>query len=134
MQKILVAIPSDAPGGLDAAPSAHFGHCDAYTVVTVEDGKMTDSFIEYNEGHGPGGCVEPVRALAEKGVSVLIAGGMGMRPLSIMQQLGITVMFSSGYATVRDTLQAYLAGKLSAFDSGNLCNGGCGHHQAAPLA
>ena len=28
-QSILVAVPSDAPGGLEAAPSAHFGHCDA---------------------------------------------------------------------------------------------------------
>ena len=33
----VIAIPSQSPGGLDAGLGAHFGHCDLYTLVTVEN-------------------------------------------------------------------------------------------------
>ena len=33
-----IAIPSVLPGGLEAQVGAHFGHCDCYTLVDVEDG------------------------------------------------------------------------------------------------
>ena len=49
-EAVLVAVPSDAPAGLNARPSAHFGHCDAYTVARIQDGKILDVSIEYNEG------------------------------------------------------------------------------------
>ena len=34
---IRIAIPSVQPGGLDAEVGAHFGHCDLYTLVDVDD-------------------------------------------------------------------------------------------------
>ena len=123
---LLVAVPSNAPGGLDAAPSAHFGHCDAYTVARISDGKILDVTVEPNQGHEHGGCVVPVRALAGMGVKALIAGGMGMNPLNAMHQMGLSVYYATGFATVRDTLQAFSDGKLSAFGVDHLCRGGCG--------
>ena len=114
--------------GLNAAPSAHFGHCDAYTVARIQDGRILDTFIEYNEGHEQGGCIVPVQALAAKGVKVLIAGGMGMGPLNAMHQMGMQVFYASGFSAVKDVLQAYIDGRLQEFGSGNLCRGGCGHH------
>ncbi|MBR4423382.1 MAG: NifB/NifX family molybdenum-iron cluster-binding protein [Mailhella sp.] len=125
---ILVAVPSNAPGGLDAVPSAHFGHCDAYTVALVSDGKILDVAIEPNQGHEHGGCVVPVRSLASMGVKVLIAGGMGMNPLTAMREMGLTVYYATGYATVRDALQAFIEGKLPEFGTNELCRGACGHH------
>ncbi|MBO4318230.1 MAG: NifB/NifX family molybdenum-iron cluster-binding protein [Mailhella sp.] len=125
---ILVAVPSNAPGGLDAAPSAHFGHCDAYTVALVSDGKIQDARVEPNKGHEHGGCVAPVRELAGMGVKALIAGGMGMNPLTAMREMGLTVYYATGYATVRDALQAFIEGKLPEFGTNELCRGACGHH------
>ncbi len=125
---ILVAVPSNSPGGLDAVPSAHFGHCDTYTVALISDGKILDVAVEPNEGHDQGGCVVPVRALANMGVKVLIAGGMGMNPLNAMHQMGLTVYYATGFATVRDTLQAFIDGKLPEFGANDLCRGGCGRH------
>ena len=125
---LLVAVPSNAPGGLDAAPSAHFGHCDAYTVARISDGKILDVTVEPNQGHEHGGCVVPVRALAGMGVKALIAGGMGMNPLNAMHQMGLNVYYATGFATVRDTLQAFIDGKLPEFGTNDLCRGGCGHH------
>ena len=38
MNKVLIAVPSERPGGLDSPLGAHFGHCDLYTLVSVEQG------------------------------------------------------------------------------------------------
>lgn len=63
---ILVAVPSDAPGGLDAAPSGHFGHCDAYTLARVENGEISQVDVHYKEGHEHGNCLQPVQELARQ--------------------------------------------------------------------
>ena len=127
-ETILVAVPSDAPGGLEAVPSAHFGHCDAYTLALVENGAISDVRVLSNGGHEHGNCLQPVQELAAQGVRALLAGGMGMRPLNAMQTAGITVYYNAGQATVGDALKAFAEGKLQAFGTEQLCRGGCNHH------
>ncbi len=128
MENIMVAVPSEAPGGLDAAPSAHFGHCAAYTVAEIENGAIMNPRVVANQGHEHGGCVQPVQELAKAGVKVLIAGGMGMRPLAAMQEAGIMVYHAQGYPTVKAVLEAFASGKLPAFGQDLLCKGCGGHH------
>lgn len=125
---ILVAIPSEAPGGLEAAPSAHFGHCAAYTLARVENGAISEVRVMTNNGHEHGNCLQPVQELAAQGVKALLAGGMGMRPLNAMQAAGITVYYSSGHMSVGAALQAYCEGRLQPFGTDQLCKGGCNHH------
>ena len=67
---MLIAVPSDAPGGLDSTISEHFGHCGAFTIIEVEDGKLGEVVILENGGHEHGGCMAPVQLLKEKGVEV----------------------------------------------------------------
>lgn len=123
-----VAVPSNTPGGLTASPSAHFGHCDMYTIATISNGQVSDVQIVPNMGHEHGNCLAPVQDLASKGVNVLIAGGMGMRPLSGLTSAGISVYYSAGLLTVKDVLEAFAAGKLVRFGDNDLCKGHCGHH------
>lgn len=127
-ETILAAVPSEAPGGVEAAPSAHFGHCAAYTVATIEDGKIKDVKVVANQGHDHGGCVQPVQELAKAGVKALLAGGMGMRPLAAMREAGMKVYHQSGFATVGEVLEAFAAGKLQVFGEDLLCKGCGGHH------
>lgn len=127
-ETILAAVPSEAPGGLDAAPSAHFGHCAAYTVASIENGKIGNVQVVANPGHEHGGCVQPVQELAKSGVKVLLAGGMGMRPLAAMQEVGMQVYHQTGFPTVGAVLEAFAADKLQPFDSDKLCKGCGGHH------
>ncbi len=54
--------------------SQHFGHCQGFELVTIEDGNVISKETVPNPGHRPGYL--PV-FLAEKGVKVIIAGGMG---------------------------------------------------------
>lgn len=126
-ETVLVAVPSDAPGGLGAQLSAHFGHCAAYTIAKIEDGRIVDSRVMPNPGHEHGDCVDPVRQLAKDGVNVLLAGGMGHRPLMAMHEAGIKVYHCAGPTNVNSALEAFAQGKLEQFGADKLCKGCHGH-------
>jgi predicted Fe-Mo cluster-binding NifX family protein len=122
-----VAFPSGPPGGLDAELSAHFGHCEIFTLIDVEEGEMKQVTTLPNVPHEQGGCMAPVMHLKEAGVDALVAGGMGMRPLAGFQQVGIDVFFSDGAATVKDAADLILTGKARIFGPAETCGGGEGH-------
>lgn len=119
-----VAIPSTMPGGLDSAIGQHFGHCDLYTLVEVEHGEVTRVGVLPNVPHQQGGCMAPVNHLACNGVNLLIAGGMGMRPLMGFNQVGIQVYFGGTAASVGEAVNDLLAGKLQLFTPDQTCGGG----------
>ncbi|MGD9007987.1 MAG: NifB/NifX family molybdenum-iron cluster-binding protein [Desulfobacteraceae bacterium] len=123
----VIAIPSANPGGLEAPLGAHFGHCDLYTLVTAENGEVSDVKVIPNVPHQQGGCMAPVQHLSNNGVTQLIAGGMGLRPLMGFNQMGIQVFFGGGAQTVGEAVQAMLAGKLPEFKQEHTCGGGGGH-------
>ena len=89
MSTSTLAIPSALPGGLEAGMGMHFGHCDIYTIVQIEDGAIKSVGTLPNVPHQQGGCLAPVQHLASHGVTALLAGGMGMRPLMGFQQAGV---------------------------------------------
>ena len=123
----VVAVPSVMPGGLDAQMGMHFGHCDIYTIVEIEDNKIKSVSTLENVPHQQGGCLAPVQHLASHNVNVLLAGGMGMRPLMGFQQVGVEVYFAGQYPTVGTAVQAFLEGKLPPFSTDFTCGGGHQH-------
>ena len=123
MNNTMIAIPSSHPGGLDSPLGAHFGHCDLYTIVTVENGQVGDVNVIPNVPHNQGGCMAPVQYLAQKGAKTLIAGGMGLRPLMGFNQVGITVYFGGNAATVGEAVDAFLKGQLPHFSQEHTCGG-----------
>jgi len=66
----------------------------------------------------------PVNHLAQNGVKVLIAGGMGMRPLMGFNQVGINVLYGGGVQTVGEAVDAFLKRKLQQFTNDFTCGGG----------
>lgn len=132
----LIAIPSEPPGGLDASVGAHFGHCELYTLVALEDNQVKNIRVIPNLPHEQGGCMAPVNYLAQHGVNALIAGGMGLRPLMGFGQVGIDVYHSGGNTTVKEAISAILENKLVKFSQQHTCGGGgdhphmhsCGNH------
>lgn len=127
MNSTVVAIPSSHPGGLESALGAHFGHCDLYTLVDVAEGAVQKVRTLPNVPHQQGGCMAPVNHLAQNGVQVLIAGGMGMRPLMGFNQVGINVFYGGSLQTVGEVVEAFLKGSLQRFSSEFTCGGGGGH-------
>lgn len=132
---MLIAVPSETTDGLDAAISEHFGHCAAFTIVEITDEKIGKVSILENTVHEQGGCMAPVNLLKEHGVEVLVAGGMGARPLAGFQQVGIDVHYKEDAQSVKKAVELFLAGSCRAFGEAQTCGGGeggCGghdHHQ-----
>lgn len=122
----IIAIPSQSPGGLEAGLGAHFGHCDLYTLVTVENDQVAGVKVIPNVPHQQGGCMAPVEHLYRNGVQRLIAGGMGLRPLMGFNQVGIEVYHGGQAQTVGQAVQAMLAGQLPQFSQEHTCGGGGG--------
>jgi predicted Fe-Mo cluster-binding NifX family protein len=110
-KSIRIAIPSELPGGLDARRSGHFGRCECFTLVDVEDGAVGQVNVLTNAPHTEGGCMAPVMALAENMVDAIVVDGIGGRPLMGFNQVGIAVHAGVG-ADVQTTVQAYLQGSL----------------------
>ncbi len=124
----LIAVPSVNPGGLESALMPHFGHCDVFTIVEMDEGQVKNVSTLPNMPHEHGGCTAPVRYLADHGVKIMLAGGMGMRPLQAFLQSGVDVFFSGLAKTVDKAVRDYADGKLQPFGDNGLCKGGCGHH------
>lgn len=123
MNQARIAIPSSAPGGLNATVGAHFGHCELYTVVDIKNGAVAEVSTLPNVPHQQGGCLAPVNHLARHGVTVLIAGGMGLRPLMGFNQAGIEVFRGSDAPSVEAAVQALLHGELAQFTREFTCGG-----------
>ena len=128
MNSVLIAVPSENPGGLESPLGAHFGHCDMYTLVAVEEGQIRQVDVVPNVAHQQGGCMAPVHYLAEKGVNQLIAGGMGLRPLMGFNQVGISVYFGGDTTSVGEAVNAFIEDKLPEFRQEHTCGGGGGAH------
>ena len=68
MKNARIAIPSEGDGGIDGKRSEHFGHCDVFTIIDVKDGVVIDSTTIDNGSHEHGGCMVPVKLLAENNI------------------------------------------------------------------
>jgi len=121
-----IAVPSDAPGGMEAGLSAHFGHCDVFTLVEMDGSEVRAVDVLVNGGHEQGACLAPVNVLREAGADAMVAGGMGMRPLAGFQQAGIEVYFSEDAQTVGDAIRLVGAGQARRFGPAQACGGGGG--------
>jgi len=126
MARIRIAIPSEGEGGLDGIRSGHFGHCEVFTFVDVEDGMIKNVSTIPNVGHTQGGCMVPVTLLANHNVNALIVGGIGMRPLMGFRQVGIQVYHEDRTAQIRPVVEDLIAGNISAIEDNQVCGGG--HH------
>lgn len=126
MKKLVVAVPSTLPGGLDAAVSQHFGHCEVYTLLEVAGGCVHSVTTLPGVPHQSGGCMQPVLSLAQQGVTALIAASIGRRPLSGCSELGIEVFRSQGERSVAAAINDFLTGALERYALSASCTA-CAH-------
>jgi predicted Fe-Mo cluster-binding NifX family protein len=124
MNQARIAIPSQLPGGLEAGVHGHFGRCDLYTLVDVQDGRIARVETLPTVPHEQGGCLAAVGHLAGHGVTALIAGGMGLRPLMGFGQAGIQVYRGGAASSVDAAVQALIRGDLQPFTREFTCGGG----------
>jgi len=99
--------------------SQHFGHCEQFAVFDVEEQKkeIINKELITSPEHQPG--LLP-RWLAEKGVSVVVSGGMGPRAQDIFQQNGIRVVLGALETDPEKAILSHLNGTLATGD--NVCD------------
>ncbi len=99
--------------------SAHFGHCEQFALIDVDEIKkqILNTELVNSPGHEPGLLPQ---WLAEKGVSLVIAGGMGSRAQSLFQQNKIGVITGITETDPEKAVLSYLNNVL--VSGANICD------------
>jgi len=97
--------------------TAHFGHCQEFALVDVEDNAIKNKETLVPPPHEPG--VLP-HWLKEQGANVIIAGGMGARALDLFTQNNIKVIVGASALTPEELVQQYLDNSLQT--GANVCD------------
>ena len=124
-----IAVPSVGNGGLDGQRSQHFGHCDAFTLVDVENGEISNVTVVANQEHQEGGCMVPVIALSNLKVNALVVGGIGPRPLMGFNEVGIDVYHDATCPEIKPIVEGLIAGNLPIISVDQTCGGSGGCHR-----
>ncbi|NLB48685.1 MAG: P-loop NTPase [Erysipelotrichia bacterium] len=94
----------------------HFGHCKEFKIFDTENNKIVKSETIANPGHKPGFLPN---FLADRGVNVIISGGMGGGAVDIFNERNVEVVVgASGEA--KTVVEAYLQGSLKS--TGSVCH------------
>ena len=103
----------------DGRLAAHFGHCDQFALIDVDEatGTIVRKELLASPGHQPG--LLPVW-LAEEGVSAVIAGGMGSRAQAIFRENRIQVVVGAAEDDPEQLVLDYIRGTLAIGD--NVCD------------
>jgi len=100
--------------------SAHFGRCPSFTIIDIEDGKISKKDVVDNPGHQPGFIPQ---FLHKKGVNFIVAGGMGMRATGFFNEFGIQAIVGIS-GKISEVIEKLLKGTLEGGES--LCKPGAG--------
>lgn len=97
----------------------HFGHTEQFKIYEVENGKVCGAEVVGTNGSGHGALAG---FLAERGVEVLICGGIGGGAQMALNQAGIK-FFGGVQGSADDAVEAYLCGRIEYTP-----NVKCNHH------
>ena len=99
--------------------SAHFGHCEQFALIDVDEAKkqVLKKELVNSPGHEPGLLPQ---WLAEKGVSLVIASGMGSRAQGLFQQNKIGVITGTMESDPEKAVLSHLNGILAT--GANICD------------
>ena len=97
----------------------HFGHCEAYTVFSIDENKKIISSEILLSPQGCGCKSNIAGVLKEKGVTIMLAGNMGGGALNVLTNQGIEVVRGCT-GEVRQLAETFLKGNIE--DSGEGCH------------
>lgn len=99
----------------------HFGHCEYYTIYSINEKKEIENEELYEAPAGCGCKSNIASILKEKGVEVMLADNMGQGAVNKIASVGIAV-YRGCSGDVRALTEAFLKEEVK--DSGETCN----HH------
>ena len=121
-----ICIPVSENKGMESSPYNHFGSAPKFLVVNL-DGEVIEVIDNGDLNHEHGKC-QPLKALANKSVDVVIVGGIGAGAISKLNSLG-TKVFKGVEGNVKENLELLKENKLVEYKANNGCDHhNCGHH------
>lgn len=103
---------------------AHFGHCQSFAVIEADDNQLSEvKFLDPPE-HKPG--TYP-KFLADQGVDIILAGGMGVMAQNLFKENNIQVYMGVGEEAPLTLVERYLRDELKPGE--NQCNHGTAGHE-----
>lgn len=96
----------------------HFGHCEYFTVFTIDKQKKILSEEKVTSPAGCGCKSNIAQILAEQGVTLMLAGNMGEGAVNVLNSHGIDVLRGCS-GNVKLVTESWLSGNLR--DSGISC-------------
>ena len=115
---MMICIPTS-----DGKLCGHFGHCDSFTFAEIDTN--TNEILNIEERIPEEGIsCQSAGWIAEQGVSKVLAGGMGGRPMMMFAQNEIEVVAGCPELPIKELLEKYLTNSLKTGE--NTC-GGEGH-------
>lgn len=94
----------------------HFGHCPGFLIYTVEGTQIQGEEFIPNPGHKPGFLPN---FLADRGVSVILSGGMGQGAIEIFNERGVDVI-TGATGDAKTAVLKFLNGELKS--TGSVCH------------
>ncbi len=101
----------------------HFGKAPQVTIVTVVDGKVTETIVLEAPEHEHGAMP---RFIAAQGCTDVLCGGLGGGAVNLLNQLGIQVHAGAPSLPIQELLSQYLGGTIIYGD------GTCHHDACTP--
>jgi predicted Fe-Mo cluster-binding NifX family protein len=95
----------------------HFGHCEQFTLFQVEEKRIVTRTTIAPPPHEPG--LLP-RWLKEKGVDLVLVGGMGRRAQDLFTSYGVEVICGVKQQDPGEIVEHFLSGTLETED--NICD------------
>lgn len=121
-----IAIPTR-----DNVVDDHFGHCDHYTIFTLDDSNKIISSERLDSPQGCGCKSNIASVMQEMGITIMLAGNMGMGAFNKLTAHGISVVRGC-HGIIEEVLKAYLDGAIK--DSTESCSHHeCGGHEEKPV-
>lgn len=116
-----IAVPVTRNNQIDE----HFGHCEFYSVFTISEQNEIAKTETIPSVQGCGCKSNRANTLAENGVRVMLAGGIGAGAMNVLNASGIEVIRGcSGDAS--SVVKSFLKGSIN--DNGESCHQHEAHH------
>ena len=121
-----IAIPSMSSEGLDSDVSAHFGSCQYFTIMQINDRNVAEvESVGNGSEDGQHNCAAPAILPKAHNVEAVLVSGIGGRPLMSLTGQGIKV-YAGAVGKVSDAVQDFNDGLLQELSTMGTCN--CHHH------
>jgi predicted Fe-Mo cluster-binding NifX family protein len=114
--------PTDENMGYLSKRGAHFGKAKYYTIVTLENGKITNIDGIENDGHKAGSCGNAVSNIMNLNPDALIISGIGNKPAKGFSEVGLNVYIDKVSDTVEESIKLFTSNQLEKIGNKGTCS------------